>query len=768
MLLRRLLTFYYLLTIVLPLCAAKLPVTRPHGDPHTLQSSEGGFWRSDRGFDSYLRIKNVLLKTPLTVIPVIYMADGFEVDLPPVTLEPAGVASINLKVALADAGVATGGHSSSFGMAAIKYRWGWSAVLATIQNIDEVESLTYHSTLGADTRALNAKGSAEMAHLIRGLWWAPHAHAAGYLALANAAKGATSAQLLFYDEHNKELAHKTLVIASHAVALVALDEVLANVKSIDATGSVTIAYEGGAHSLLAYEGIEDRGAGYSASPMLAELSTDVETDTPAISQVILDAPGVMVGAPDPKLLFPAQTVFNPYAYLYNTANVPLRIGVSVIGLQGGISTPISTVLLPPGATHKVDIAAILRQGHITNLSEYVDLVFAFEGRPAYLAVEAGSTDQTRNYVFEVPALIESRHISKTICYWTTSGYNDTMISVHNFGGVVSDNILTLYFAGGHYKYSLRLDAGATKVLSLREIQNGQLPDRDGNVIPTNIPEGSALLESANGETSTMPVSVTSASFNVRNGTCTFNCTTCNGLSEFVLSPQDLFLGVDGQAQLQGMETYNTETVESTTTGTWTSGASSVLSINGSGMASGVSSGQTNANLSIFDVPLYVANTCTYSGEPSCPQASEMGASTPISVNVPVADRITLTISNGPSSCPSGYIGLVRKVGKVNTTVRTTIPAEYDFAVPGQMMTETVTVSPPNAMNLAKPTVGSGNTNAVGGYTDVFGFCSAVCPSNPAATTQLIQVAHDQYGANTYSWTNSLTYTCKGPNTENGQ
>jgi hypothetical protein len=51
-------------------------VRRPHHDPSTPQGAYGGFWRSDYGFDSYLRIKNVLLHSSLTVTPVVYMADG--------------------------------------------------------------------------------------------------------------------------------------------------------------------------------------------------------------------------------------------------------------------------------------------------------------------------------------------------------------------------------------------------------------------------------------------------------------------------------------------------------------------------------------------------------------------------------------------------------------------------------------------------------------------------------------------------------------------
>ena len=79
----------------------------PVHSPDTRQASEGGFWRLDHAFDNFLRLKNVLLKSSGTVTPVLYvlyMKDGVEVDLKPVTLGSAGVVSTDLQKALRAAG----------------------------------------------------------------------------------------------------------------------------------------------------------------------------------------------------------------------------------------------------------------------------------------------------------------------------------------------------------------------------------------------------------------------------------------------------------------------------------------------------------------------------------------------------------------------------------------------------------------------------------------------------------------------------------------
>jgi hypothetical protein len=50
---------------------------------HILQ---GGFWRTDGGFVSTIRVKNALVVAPLDVTPVLFMADGTGILFAPYTL----------------------------------------------------------------------------------------------------------------------------------------------------------------------------------------------------------------------------------------------------------------------------------------------------------------------------------------------------------------------------------------------------------------------------------------------------------------------------------------------------------------------------------------------------------------------------------------------------------------------------------------------------------------------------------------------------------
>jgi hypothetical protein len=42
-----------------------------------------GLWRVDNGFVSKIHIKNALIVGPMTVVPVLYMADGTAYELQP-------------------------------------------------------------------------------------------------------------------------------------------------------------------------------------------------------------------------------------------------------------------------------------------------------------------------------------------------------------------------------------------------------------------------------------------------------------------------------------------------------------------------------------------------------------------------------------------------------------------------------------------------------------------------------------------------------------
>lgn len=143
-----------------------------------------GLWRVDEGFVSTIHVKNSLIIGPLEVTPVLYMADGTEYALAPVTIATAGVASVNVNQALSEAPPEMASHLSSFGSAALRYQNAWPAALTADMSILNVaDSLIF-------TSAFNEYGEqAPAAQTLEGLWWKHDPDVGGFVSLANTTGG---------------------------------------------------------------------------------------------------------------------------------------------------------------------------------------------------------------------------------------------------------------------------------------------------------------------------------------------------------------------------------------------------------------------------------------------------------------------------------------------------------------------------------------------------------------------------------------------------
>jgi hypothetical protein len=51
----------------------------------------------DANFKSTISLRNYLTADPITVTPILYLSNGREYPLAPVTLEPSGIASISIR-----------------------------------------------------------------------------------------------------------------------------------------------------------------------------------------------------------------------------------------------------------------------------------------------------------------------------------------------------------------------------------------------------------------------------------------------------------------------------------------------------------------------------------------------------------------------------------------------------------------------------------------------------------------------------------------------
>jgi hypothetical protein len=159
--------------------------------PTVAQSMVGGPWITDASYHSVLVIKNNVKTTSIKVQPILYIANGHSYPLQEVTIDGAGVTTIDINQALAKQGVAPWAALS--GYMELQYQWPWDALCATIVNSDpihsEVFTAKFRSTMPDDGASIDQgpvhSHAASPTTILEGLWWTQEPNVAGFVAVSN-------------------------------------------------------------------------------------------------------------------------------------------------------------------------------------------------------------------------------------------------------------------------------------------------------------------------------------------------------------------------------------------------------------------------------------------------------------------------------------------------------------------------------------------------------------------------------------------------------
>lgn len=199
--------------------------------PAAAYEISGGLWRVDHSFEARLQIKNHVQLAPISATPVLFMADGTEYVLPPVNLEPSGVQSLSLNVALQSAPPEIARHISDFGSVAIRYNWSWPGALdASVQSIDAPRSLIFVSSLSPGMNHSPWRKHSPHKKInqnLEALWWKHDAGIGGFAALSNTSQDELQANVRITAARASDgSSNQTVSICSHCTRMVDLGELL--------------------------------------------------------------------------------------------------------------------------------------------------------------------------------------------------------------------------------------------------------------------------------------------------------------------------------------------------------------------------------------------------------------------------------------------------------------------------------------------------------------------------------------------------------------
>ena len=566
--------------------APRLPDALPKTNPP--RSMVGGLWMIDANLRATIYLKNDVEISPVTVTPVLYLSNGKKVTLADVKLEASGTATININDALNQKGIAP--WATLTGYVEIQYNWPWDPLCVTITSVDTVHSVIFTNGLRPSLPS-NPKETAAMAkgpgtQTVEGMWWKQEPEVSAFVALSNTSEQPVKAQLQVGDSASNSLGAHSVTVSPHGTKIVNLRELQ---FASGSAGGLRVTYYGAANQLIINGGLEDQANGYSASlPFAPAPASPPKESVQSYAEL-----GLMNGAPDPMMQFPAGTTFTPYSVLRNVSDQPATLTPNIYWMEGAAphSARLRPLTLLPYQTQSLDVPALLSASGLQNFNGTLNLVFDVEGS---VLMASGSVDQKNTYVFEVMPTAVKESASKNLGHWSTANGDDTMVTMWNPADEAQDLVFTVLFSGGHYNLPVHLSPRATRMFNLSEIAQNQLPDQDGNLIPPNIHEGSAMISGPHTENEHVLVAVDAGIYNVRKATCAYTCINCNGTVSYVfLGPGPVPMGGSVQASLT--VTWNSgHQYDRTGIATWTSSNTSVATVS-KGLTQGVAVGNVTVN-----------------------------------------------------------------------------------------------------------------------------------------------------------------------------
>ena len=590
--------------------APRLPDNPPKTGP--LRSMVGGLWMIDPNFKSTIYIKNSVEIAPVTVTPILYLSNGKKVSLADVTLEPSGTATVSVNDGLNANGISP--WSTLNGYVEIQYKWPWDPLCVTVTSVDTVHSVIFTNGLrplepmNPSAKAMLAKGPGTQ--IIEAMWWKQEPQVTGFVALSNTTAQVIKAQLQVSDAAGQSIGEHAVTVSPHGTKTVNLAEL----QSASGTaGGLRVTYSGRMNDFLPNGGLEDPASGYSASvPFAASHGLHAGESTQTYAEL-----GLMSGAADPMIQFPAGTTFTPYSLLRNVGEQPAMVTPSIYWMEGGNarSSRLETMKLLPYQTQSLDVPALLSLAGLQNFNGSFNLIFDVEGS---VLMASGSVDQKNTYVFEVMPTSVKESASQGLGYWSTKNGDDSMVTLWNPADEEQDLVFTLFFSGGHYDLPVHLGPRATRMFNISEILQNQIPDKSGTLIPPSVHEGSATISGTHAENEHILVAVDAAIYNVRKATCGYICKNCNGMVSDSIAILGFAVAPAGNVQMSLKTTWNNGIqYDRTHLASWTSNNTSVATVASSGgLVTGVAVGNVTVNGADLTEP-WAGQQCG-SPPPACP------------------------------------------------------------------------------------------------------------------------------------------------------
>ena len=243
----------------------------------------------------------------------------------------------------------------------------------------------------------------------------------------------------------------------------------------------------------------DEQGGFAANMKMFSHDPDVPLSSHLFGDVkewTTRAPMLALSDPDPALGFPAGTTLQPKVFVRNTSAKTYAAHLRFnwrSATTSGKTSPINLVL-KPNATHVVDVAALQAQNLIPADAHWAGVTLSAPVQPDDLMAVAASYDQTGRYGAQTPFGDQlASHWEGG--QWEVDSMHNSLITIGNGGSNPARAELTLLYnhGGEQYRIEKSLAPGEQAMIDFGKLIRGQIPDKDGHVLPPDLTSGAYRL-----------------------------------------------------------------------------------------------------------------------------------------------------------------------------------------------------------------------------------------------------------------------------------
>ncbi len=447
------------------------------------------YWTTEAGWRSELQLRNNLAAGNLTVTPFLRAVDGTEFPLPPVTIAPNEVKSVDVSDAVNKTAPQLMGTYGSvvFRYTSVAMRNLYAAVMV----FDSGHPIAFHFDAFVEATDFDA-GSRE------GIWWLPNATATDQLILTNDNEKPLPVTLRLYDATGKTW-NQPLSLQPKTVSLYSVRELLSKAGLSGTYGGFKIDVASRVGSLDTAYLLFDETVGFSALMKTFDRNPQATIEQRARKGAKLwttRAPMLALSQPDPALGLPPGTVLQPQIFVRNTTGLPVS-ATARFNWRAGANTGSSlgpVLQLAPYQTRRIDVAALQRNNIIPANANWASVEIATPSRPDTLMAVAASYDETLKYGAQTP-FNDQLTFHWEGGEWMVDALHNSFITTGNGGSVPVKAQMTLYYDAGKKRYDIEENLNPHEQIwvDVGKLIRQAVPDKNGQILPADVMTGSYEL-----------------------------------------------------------------------------------------------------------------------------------------------------------------------------------------------------------------------------------------------------------------------------------